>query len=237
MRAAITIDGSTNTYYTLGLKMLKRNIGSAPKDDYRERVPYSSVTYDFGSVCGRQSYGERPLSYKFELLCFHGRRAQDKIVRIIEALHWTGRKKLEDSLLPDYYFMVSEPTVSFEEKHGIYTFTVAFRAEPYMYPNSNKMYTADTVHFPDINDDGIVDGSDVTLILAAVGEISAGRPSGLTPEQERAADADMDGMITAADASLAQRFYAAALEGDYDNSPAGFAEFMNDWKDMGRGIV
>lgn len=236
MRAALTI-GDINTYYTLGLKMLKRSIGAAPKDNYKERVPFSSVTYDFGSICGKQSYGERKLVYKFELMCFHTRRAQDKVIKIIEALHWEGRKKLMDSLFPDHHFMVSEPAVSFEEKHGIYTFTLTFMAEPAIYPNSNKMYTADTVHFPDINDDGIVDGTDATLILAAVGELAAGHPSGLTPEQEKAADADMDGMITAADATLAERFYAAALEGDYDNSPAGFAEFMNNWKDMGKGVI
>lgn len=235
MRAALTI-GNINTYYTLGLKCLKRNIGAAPKDNYTERVPFSSVTHDFSSVYGK-SYGERTLSYKFELMCFHTRRAQDMVTKIIESLHWDGRKKLIDSLMPDYYFNVSEPSVSYEEKHGVYTFTLTFKAEPHMYPNSNKMYTADTIHFPDINGDGVVDGTDTTLILAAVGELAAGRPSGLTPEQERAADADMDGLITAADATLAQRFYTAALAGDYENSRAGFAEFMNDWKDMGKGLI
>lgn len=236
MRAALTI-GNINTYYSLGLKMLKRSIGAAPKDNYKERVPFSSVTYDFGSVCGKQSYGERTLTYKFELMCFHIRRAQDIVLRIIEAFHWEGRRKLIDSLLPDHYFMVSEPAVSFEEKHGIYTFTMTFQAEPAMYPNGNRIYTADTINFPDINGDGIVDGTDASLILAAAGELAAGRPSGLTPEQERSADADMDGMITASDATLAQKFYAAAMLGTYANTPAGFAEFFNDWKNTGKGVI
>ncbi|MBQ6211823.1 MAG: hypothetical protein IJJ57_02885 [Ruminococcus sp.] len=236
MRAAVTI-GSINTYYTLGLKMLKRSIGSAPKDDYLERVPFSSVTYDFGAVCGEQSYGERPLTYRFELVDLHKRRAQDSIVHILNVMHWTGRRCLIDSLYPDFHFNVREPVVSVEGSHGIYTIVMTFKAEPHMYPNSNKMYTAETVNFPDVNGDGIVDGSDVTMILAAYANMGAGLPSGLTPEQERAADADMDGMITGADATLAQHFYAEAGSGKYENSPAGFAEFMNEWKNMGKGVI
>lgn len=236
MKAALTI-GNINTYHTLDLRMLKRNIGAAPKDSYKERVPFSSVTYDFGSVCGKQSYGERTLTYQFELMCFHVRRAQDTVVRIINEFHWEGRRKLIDDLLPDYYFMVSEPAVSFEEKHGIYTFTLIFKAEPAMYPNSNKMYTADTVYYPDVNGDGSVDGSDVSVVLDAYGNIGAGLPSGLDHEQEKAADADIDGAITGSDAGLVEVFYAAVGSGKYSNTPAGWAQFLNDWKEMGKGVI
>ena len=204
----ITVNG-VHSYYRHGLRILKRSVGSAPKDDYTERVPFSSVTYDFGSVCGQQSYGERTLTYKFELLCFHKRRAQDKIVSILEWLRWTERKNLYDDLLPDYHYEVREPTVNWEAKHGIYTFSVTFKANPYIKPNSNKKYTAGTVNFPDIDGDGIVTGSDATMILNAYTTILSGGDPELTESQLRAADADMDGMITGSDAALVLNFYTA----------------------------
>lgn len=232
----ITVNG-VHSYYRHGLRILKRLVSSAPKDDYTERVPFSSVTYDFGSVCGQQSYGERTLTYKFELLCFHKRRAQDKIISILEWLHWTGRKNLYDDLLPDYHYEVREPTVNWEEKHSIYTFSVTFKANPYIKPNSNKKYTADTVNFPDIDGDGIVVGSDATLVLDAYTKLLAGEDPGLTESQLRAADADMDGVITGSDASLVLRFYTAVSSGKYDNTPGGWAEFLNDEQNTDKGVI
>lgn len=232
----ITVNG-VHSYYRHELRILKRSVSSAPKDDYTERVPFSSVTYDFGSVCGQQSYGERTLTYKFELLCFHKKRAQDKIISILEWLHWTGRKDLYDDLLPDHHYEVREPTVNWEEKHGIYTFSVTFKANPYIKPNSNKKYTADTVNFPDIDGDGIVIGSDATLVLDAYTKLLAGEDPELTESQLRAADADMDGMITGSDASLVLRFYTAVSSGKYDNTPGGWAEFLNDEQNTDKGVI
>lgn len=231
----ITVNGA-HSYYRHGLRMLKRSASAAPKDDYTERVPFSSVTYDFGSVCGQQSYGERTLTYKFELFCFHKKRAQDKIISILEWLHWTGRKDLYDDLLPDYHYEVREPTVNWDENHGIYTFSVTFKASPHIMPNSNKKYTADTVNFPDINGDGVVDASDSSLILSAYTKMISGEDSGLTKAQMQAADADMDGKITASDSSLVLRFYTSTLSGKYENSPSGWAEFLNDVKGK-KGVI
>ncbi len=128
---------------------------------------------------------------------------------ILEWLRWTERKNLYDDLLPDYHYEVREPTVNWEAKHGIYTFSVTFKANPYIKPNSNKKYTAGTVNFPDIDGDGIVTGSDATMILNAYTTILSGGDPELTESQLRAADADMDGMITGSDAALVLNFYTA----------------------------
>lgn len=232
----ITVNG-VHSYYRHGLRMLKRSVSAAPKDDYTERVPFSSVTYDFGSVCGRQSYSERTLTYRFELLCLHKRRAQDKIISILEWLHWTGRKDLYDDLLPDYHYEVREPTVNWEEKHGVYTFSVTFKANPYIKPDSNKKYTADTVNFPDVDGDGIVLGNDATMILNAYTKLLSGVDPGLDERQLRAADADMDGIITGNDATLTLSFYAAVSSGKYDNTPGGWAEFLNDIEEKDKGVI
>lgn len=76
MIAGITVNGK-HSFYDFGLRMLTRSIDTPQKDVIKERVPYSSVTYDFSAIFG-ESYGERTTSYKFEYLCTHARRAQNK---------------------------------------------------------------------------------------------------------------------------------------------------------------
>jgi len=71
--------------------------------------------------------------------------------------------------------------------------------------------------YPDVDGSGKVNASDASAILEAAANIGAGRPSGLTPEQELLADADCDGYITASDASLVLSFAASAGVGLYDN--------------------
>lgn len=67
-------------------------------------------------------------------------------------------------------------------------------------------------HYPDVNDDGIIDGRDASAILTAAGKIAIGEPSGLTPKQEKAADANMDGIIDQRDATFVLTFYSSGAE-------------------------
>ena len=227
MIEGIKVNGA-HSYYTHKLRVLKRSIGAAPRDDLTERVPFSNVTHDFSELFGGHTYGERNLAYEFEFMCFDKRRAQDRLTRILYWLRWSGKKVLYDALLPDYHCEVSSPQVSWSEDHGIYNISAKFAASPAIVPNPNKLYNPAAYVFPDVNGDGVVDGMDASLILTAYTNISTGLPSGLTPEQERLADADMNGVIDGRDASLVETFYSATAVGNYDNSPLGWAEFMYD---------
>lgn len=225
MIKGITVNGS-HSYYSFGLRMLKRSIGSPPKDEHLERVPYSNITYDFDELFGNSSYGERQLIYQFDLMQRHGRSVEDRLVRIINSLHWKGRKELYDDLLPNYYFEVREPNVSYTEDHGIYKLTAVFMASPAMLPkNSKKKYNPSNVVIPDVDGNGIVDNRDASMILNAyTGSIV------LTPEQADAADADRNGIIDGRDASLVTAFYVKASAGAYDglSVPEAWAAFMNE---------
>lgn len=226
-----------HSYYGYGLQMLKRSIGSAPKDEHLERVPFSNVTYDFDELFGK-SYGERKLAYELEFIERHTGRAEDKLIGIINWLHWGGRQELQDDYLPNYHFEVREPSVEHSEAHGVYTLKVVFRAAPAMIPNPNKQEynTANTV-VPDINGDGKVDSLDSSLILEAYAALSAVPPRdpGLTPKQLRAADANMDGRIDSVDASLVMSFYAKLSSDKYKNMSleAAWAAFLNDYFNTG----
>ncbi len=229
----------THSFYTCGMRMLSRDIGDAPKDEYIERVPFSNVTYDFGRLYGSPTYGERTLTYTLEFLCFDKKTAQNKILNLKKRLKWDGRKKLYDDLFPDYYFEVREPSVSVTENHGVYNIKVIFKASPEMrsivpftFPGIGVIpdVSADKVTFPDVDKDGKVDVFDASLILAAYGKLSTGQPSGLDEAQEKAADANMDGMIDSLDASLVQEFYSQISIGNYPGTKEGWIKFLNDLK-------
>ena len=117
-----------HSYHTFGLRILSRKIGSPPKDDHTERVPYSNITYDFDSVYGA-SYSERMITYKLEFMPI---KAYCRLMNILEWLHFSGRQNLYDDMLKGYFFEVREPSVSWSESHGIYTFDVIFPALPAM---------------------------------------------------------------------------------------------------------
>lgn len=236
MIKGITVNGK-HSYYTYGLRMLERKIGSPPKDDHTERVPYSSVTYDFDSIFGSSSYGERTLTYKFELMDLRLNFAEDRLMAVLDWLHWTDRLDLYDDMLPNYYFQVREPDVEWSESHGVYTITVKFMALPEIKPKPNKIdrtVRPEDVVLPDINGDGYVNSIDVSMILAAYSAISTGQDPGLTDAQLKACDADMDGKITSADASLVADFYAKLSTGKYTCDNEGWADFLNDkWRNKG----
>lgn len=231
MKEGFYVNGA-HTYGTHRLRCLARSVTEPQKDDYTERVPFSNVVYDFGNIFGRQTYGERQLSYTFEFLHKHRKKAQDRIMNIKQWLHWRGYTELYDDLLPDYHYEVREPSVSFSESHGVYTLSFVFPAAPEILPNSNKTDEIDPadVILPDIDGDGYVNSVDVSMILSAYSAISTGKDPGLTPEQLRACDADRDGRITSADASLVMSFYSALSTGRYECTREGWARFLNDMK-------
>ena len=66
----------------------------------------------------------------------------------------------------------------------------------------------------DVNRDGMVDGSDASLILRAYGELGAGRTTDIP---EKAADVNHDGAIDGIDASIVLRMYADASAEKYLN--------------------
>lgn len=228
MNEGFYVNGA-HSYGTHGLRCLKREISEPKKDEYLERVPYSNIVYDFGGLYGEQTYGERKLSYTFDFICFHRKKAQDKLMNIKQWLKWRGSEIFYDDLIPDYHFRVREPSISWSEKHGVYTVSVTFPAAPEMWQNSNKLpnVTANLV-FPDINGDGVVDAHDASTIIAAYTALMTGRDPGLTNEQLDACDADRNGVIDAADASLVLQFYALTMAGRYKPTPEGWKEFMGD---------
>lgn len=79
----------------------------------------------------------------------------------------------------------------------------------------------------DIDNDGIITGSDATRILSAYTSLSSNGGSGLTTAEEIAADIDADGMITGSDATLLLRYYTSISSNDTRDIYTYLAEETN----------
>ncbi len=240
-RKGIFVNGK-HSYYAYGLRMTKRTIGSAPKDEHLERVPFSNITYNFDSLFAKKSYGERKLSYELEFIESNIEKAEDKLISILNWLHWDNSINLVDDFLPDYHFSVREPEVSHSEKHGVYSFKISFMAAPAIVANPNKwVYNAANTLIPDINGDGIIDAIDEAMIRDAYAAVSANPPRdpGLTPEQLKRCDANLNGEVDSVDASWVSRFYAQLSTGKYNglSLEAAWAAYLNERKQTGGGEV
>ena len=155
-----------HSFYDYGINMVERKIGQPQKDDHTERVPYSNITYDFDLINGKSSYGERTISYKFEFIEFRRGYATEKLINIKSWVHWLGRMRLHDDMIPSYSFSVREPQIDISENHNIYTIDLIFMAEPDMLKDPILYIHGDTT-LPDINNDGVADAVDASAILSA----------------------------------------------------------------------
>lgn len=238
MRQGIVVNGVSSLEF--GLRMLKRSIGSPPKDEITERVPFSSVTYDFSRAYGR-SFGERTLSYSFDFVDMHVKSAQERLVSVLRWLRFSGTSQLRDDLLPDYRFTVREPTVEWSESHGVYMIDVVFKAAPALTAMPCKhRYNAANVTLPDVDGDGYVDSNDAAMILKIYTDESTGEDSEYTDSQRYAADANRDGYIDASDSTDVLAFYSALQTGEYAGLTLeqAWAEYLNahNSSDDGGGV-
>ena len=207
----------------LGFRLLSRQIGEPPKDDHTERVPFSNITHEFGPP----SYGERTLSYKFDLIDRNHRNVQFILTELRKHLSWSDVRDLYDSAYPDYHFEARAPDIKPEEGQlTVLHVTITFKANPAMLPNHIPPLLESEKRYPDINGDGKITSVDAGLILTAAESIAAGQSSGLTPEQELLADADLDGAITEADALLVLQYASAVFAGKVEDSAENWQKYL-----------
>lgn len=113
----------------------ERILPPPPKDRITERVPYSSVTYDFTALYGSATYGERTLQYKFMLSDYRGMTfLKNRVSQFIQWLYSSIEKSpLYDDTEEGYYYNAVCTDVSAPSYTGgtVAELTVTFMADPF----------------------------------------------------------------------------------------------------------
>lgn len=216
-----------------GATLIERDTNFPEKERITERVPYSSVTYDFTELYGKASYPERELKYKFVISDERGIHYLKK--RVDKFKKWLynpiSKSELYEDKETEYHFKAVCTQITENYTHPVKCeITVTFKADPYRMPSVPPERTAIPIsdcRYPDIDGDGRVTAADASMILEAAANIGAGHPSGLTPEQELLADTNRDGIIDATDAAFVQQFVAQCGAGIWTDSESGWTDFIN----------
>lgn len=216
-----------------GATIIERQLQMPEKDRVTDRVPYSSITYDFTALYGKASYAERTLQYKFMISDEKGiLYLKDRVERF---KHWlcepVKKSPLYDDTDKEYHFNAICTSISESYTNGVIAeISVIFMADPFKIPSvvsSRLAIPVSDCPFPDLDGDGSITAQDATLILTAAANIVAGLETELTEEQKLLADVDRDGKITARDAELVQTFSALCGAGFYTDDKDGWTKFLN----------
>lgn len=123
--------GNKHSFIDFGLTIKSKSIGMPSKNKIKETIPFMNGSYDFSTLYGDQSYGERTLKYVFNLI---GKNKVDMNVlkdKVVAWLYEGFQEPLYDDTFPGYYFLAECEDTSFEEDGEIGILTVTFTAYPF----------------------------------------------------------------------------------------------------------
>lgn len=143
-----------------GATLIERDTNFPEKERITERVPYSSVTYDFTELYGKASYPERELKYKFVISDERGIHYLKK--RVDKFKKWLynpiSKSELYEDKETEYHFKAVCTQITENYTHPVKCeITVTFKADPYRMPSVPPERTAIPIsdcRYPDIDGDG-----------------------------------------------------------------------------------
>lgn len=132
-----------HSYKDLGITMSpERGIGIPNKIKNKHRVPFSNVTYDFSRLYGEETYGERTLTYNFNIGGIRVTKEQmiaEKTKIVNWLMHSDGKQTLYDDTIPGWHFLAEvEGGMAFQENWRTGILTVTFTAYPFMIRDVNE---------------------------------------------------------------------------------------------------
>lgn len=125
------IKDGKHSYRDFGVTLKSREIGVPSKNKIKKSVPYQNGDYDFSLIYGEQTYENRTLTYKFNLIEKDKTRLNLLKMNLIEWLSNGGKQKIYDDCIPGYYFWAECISINFDEKERDGELTAEFEAYPF----------------------------------------------------------------------------------------------------------
>lgn len=134
-----TINGK-HSFADYGLHVKSRQLGFPKKNSIRKTVPFMNGYYDFTKINGAVSWGERPLSYTFDII---GDTPSEVDAECSRILNWLGNvhdEDIFDDTMAGYHlhgsFESATPTESEDGEHT--ELTVTFVCYPFKIKNDGS---------------------------------------------------------------------------------------------------
>lgn len=125
-----------HSWRDFGYTIEERKIGLPAKKKVTVTVPFSNTVYDYSELYGSQSYEQRELTYKFNVINpnYTPEAMQFEKTKILNWLmNSHGKQKLYDDTIPGYYFLAEiESAADLEDDWETGSLTVTFTAYPFM---------------------------------------------------------------------------------------------------------
>lgn len=130
----ITINGK-HSYIDYDLTINSRSIGLPSKNLIKKTIPFMNGAYDFTMLNGAATWGERPISYTFDIVgdtIEEMDRLRTEIVNVYCNMHDVD---IYDDTIPDYHFHGSFSSASQNEDGEKTELTIEFLCYPFMIKN------------------------------------------------------------------------------------------------------
>lgn len=126
------IKGGKHSYNDFGLKIISRELNPPSKNKVKETIPFMNGSYDFSSLYGENTYGERKIKYVFDFRYNNKIEFISKKIAITNWLNSGFKEPLYDDLIPGYYFIAEcEDSIDFSEGYIDCEVAVTFTAYPF----------------------------------------------------------------------------------------------------------
>jgi hypothetical protein len=131
--------GGKHSYDDFGLVFNSREIGYPAKQSIRKTVPFMNGFYDYTKLYGVPAWGERVISYSFDVIGFTVEEMEAERTKIVNWLCNIHDEDIFDDAFPEYHFHGSFDGVSTSEDGEQSTLTFSFVCYPFLIKNTPKV--------------------------------------------------------------------------------------------------
>lgn len=131
--------GGKHSFEDFGLVLHSREIGYPDKKSIRKTVPYMNGYFDYTKLYGAPSWGERVITYTFDVIGFTVEEMEAERKEVVNWLCNVHDEDIFDDSLPDYHFRGSFDSISTSEDGEQATLAFSFVCYPFMIRNVPKV--------------------------------------------------------------------------------------------------
>lgn len=132
------IKDNKHSFRDYGLTIASRSIGIPKKNKIKETVPYMNGSYDFSNIYGEQTYSDRVIEYRFNIVGSNKINMNMLKINVLDWLFSGPKTQLYDDTFPDLYFMAECEEANFDENNIDGQLTAKFVAYPFKLSNKNE---------------------------------------------------------------------------------------------------